>query len=88
MPSKISMRPQLTQVSSAESFFKENTSPQSWHDCIFLFVKLIGRILFRGLKVFFQIQNKGFHGYAEGFLEALNASFEFHSPRHKVIKVQ
>ena len=45
VPSKISICPQFTQVSSAEPSFKENTSPQSWHDCIFLFVKLIGRIL-------------------------------------------
>ena len=32
------IRPQFTQVSSAESFSKENSLPQSWHDFIFLAV--------------------------------------------------
>ena len=42
--SKISMRPQFTQISSAEPSCKENLPPQAWHDCIFLFVKSIGHI--------------------------------------------
>ena len=42
VPSKISVRPQFTQTSSAEPSSKENLPPQSWHDCIFLFVKSIG----------------------------------------------
>ena len=84
VPSKISIRPHFTQVSSAEPSFKENTSPQSWHDCIFLFVKSKVAFLCRGLNALFPIQNKGFHGYAEGFLESLNDSFQLHSPRHEL----
>ena len=88
VPSKISMRPQFTQVSSAEPSFKENLPPQSWHDFIFLFVKLIGQFFCRALKALFPIQNKGFDGYVEGFLESLNASFQLHSPCHKVTEGQ
>ena len=45
VPSSISIRAQFTQVSSAEPSFKENLPSQCCHDCIFLFVKLIGHIL-------------------------------------------
>ena len=40
VPSKISMRAQFTQVSSAEPSFKENLPAQSWHDCIFFVCKV------------------------------------------------
>ena len=84
VPSKISIRPQFTQVSSAELFSKENSPPQSWHEFIFYLYSQKAAFLCRVLKPLFMSHIKGFHGYAEGFLESLNDSFQFYSSRHEV----
>ena len=76
VPSISSILLQFTQVSSAESSFKENAP--------FLFVKARVFFLCRVLKLLPLLQNKGFHRYDKVFQEALNDSFQFHSSCYEV----